>query len=108
MENKPAVNVINESADKYYQKFSDMPERIKSKASCDMLHSIFKFMVVPAINEARSLDRGSLIEKSTQSLEITDKMIEAANRSFESNDLILMYNDEALRDAIQAALEAKQ
>ena len=59
MNEEAAVSVIDEAADKFYQSFNALPDRIRKKLSCDMLHNIFKHMVIPAIDEARSLDRGA-------------------------------------------------
>lgn len=53
----PAVSVIDEASNTFYGSFGGMPEHIKKSLSCEMLHNIFKYMVVPSINEVRRLDR---------------------------------------------------
>ena len=53
----PAISVIDEAAKKFYQRFNDMPTSIRKKLSCEIMHNVFKYMVVPAIDEARRLDR---------------------------------------------------
>ncbi len=58
-EEKSAISVIDEAANKYYQSFGDMPESIRKKISYEMLHNIFKHMVAPAIDEVRRLDRNT-------------------------------------------------
>jgi hypothetical protein len=52
-----AINVTDECADVYYEQFKSLPSSLRKKISCHMLHDIFKTMVVPAIDKARSLDR---------------------------------------------------
>ena len=56
-EEEIATNVIDEMAHQYYQNFLAMPKTIRNKTSCEILHNIFKHMVVPAIVEVKKLDR---------------------------------------------------
>ena len=58
----PAVSVIDEAAKKFYQGFDDMPNPIRKKLSCEMMHNVFKYMAIQAIDEARRLDRKASIE----------------------------------------------
>lgn len=52
-----AINVIKESADVYYDKLKEVPEDVRKQLTLDMLREIFEYMVKPAIDKARSLDR---------------------------------------------------
>ena len=54
---KPAISVIDEAANIYYSQLTDMSVQIKKQVSAHMLHEIFKHMVIPAVEEARRLDR---------------------------------------------------
>tara|TARA_R110000765_G_scaffold408810_1_gene506730 strand:+ start:43 stop:339 length:297 start_codon:yes stop_codon:yes gene_type:complete len=58
----PAVSVIDEAANKFYQGFDNMPIPIRKKLSCEMMHNVFKHMVIPALDEVRRLDRKASIE----------------------------------------------
>lgn len=61
MDNECAVSVIDEASKQYYGNYAGLPESLRKKISAEMLHNIFKTMVVPAIDKVRALDR---IEKA--------------------------------------------
>ena len=52
-----AIDVIEEAGKEYYSNFNMLPAALKEKLSCEMLDNIFKKMVIPAVEKARSLDR---------------------------------------------------
>lgn len=52
-----ATSIPDRCADKYYSCFDDLPDYMRKKFSCDMLSTLFRKMVMPAIEEARRLDR---------------------------------------------------
>lgn len=57
MSEKHAVNVTEEAANEFYGNFRNLPDALRKRISAEMLNNIFKTMVVPAIDKARSLDR---------------------------------------------------
>lgn len=57
MKESYAINITKECADVYYEKLKELPKDLKKQTSLYLLDAIFKNMVVPAIEKARSLDR---------------------------------------------------
>lgn len=57
MSELPAISVIDECSDIYYDSFDDLPEDVKESISLRELKEIFEKMVIPTIDKARALDR---------------------------------------------------
>lgn len=57
MSEEKAISVIDEAWNTYFGNFKDLSEPLKKKISLHMLDHIFRYMVRPAIDKARALDR---------------------------------------------------
>lgn len=66
MKEEPAISVVDEAANVYYKSYMDMPKDVRRDLSCHHLHNVFKYMVKPAIERARSLDRQGISEGQAQ------------------------------------------
>ncbi len=97
-EKKLATSVPSECADVYYKNFNKLPEDLKKRISCHLLNNIFRIMVIPAINRARSVDRHK-VRNRTPSTSLKAVIIIPADLARSTNKQALI-TDEMKKECI--------